>query len=237
MTAAFGQLTGQTLRGRAGRSLCVLALVLPVPLCAALGLSLPLPATVERLAAKLVPFAQQGPASIDADGSIVLASGEERTAEPAQTRGAQPATHVSLAAATSAQGGRPHGVNTGAQVSPGARPDVKTGEEGNGSGAAKSTNGTEAAASTPAPAAPTATPTTSTQTTTTTTPVEKPSQDKDPGTPTQVVDSTVNTVNTTVGSTAETAVGKTESATETVKETAATATETATGVVGGGKLP
>lgn len=35
----------------------LLAVLLPVPLAAATGLSIPLPATVERLAAQLVPFA------------------------------------------------------------------------------------------------------------------------------------------------------------------------------------
>jgi hypothetical protein len=77
MTAAFGDLIGPTVRGRAGRVACVLAFALPVPLCAALGLSLPLPTSVERLAAKLVPFATSPDTRAGAArGSIALAAHE-----------------------------------------------------------------------------------------------------------------------------------------------------------------
>jgi hypothetical protein len=77
MTAAFGELIGPTVRGRAGRVACVLAFALPVPLCAALGLSLPLPTSVERLAAKLVPFATSPDTRAGAArGSIALAADE-----------------------------------------------------------------------------------------------------------------------------------------------------------------
>jgi hypothetical protein len=61
MTAAIAHLTRPrlraSLRGRPVHIVTVLALVLPVPFCAALGLSLPLPASVARIAARLVPFA------------------------------------------------------------------------------------------------------------------------------------------------------------------------------------
>lgn len=45
------------------RLLIVLAVLLPVPLAAVTGLTIPLPATVERLAARLVPFADPVPSS------------------------------------------------------------------------------------------------------------------------------------------------------------------------------
>ncbi len=85
MTAAMGHLTGLAvrprLRGRSARVFTVLAVVLPVPTLAALGLSLPLPATVERLAAKLVPFgdsnALEDASRAPAHGSIVLVPGEQ----------------------------------------------------------------------------------------------------------------------------------------------------------------
>jgi hypothetical protein len=84
------------LRSRAGltrrceNALIVLGICLPVPLLAATGLSLPLPATVERIAAGLVPWMQT--ATLDenealaagANGSIVRAPGEQ-TAEAAGT--------------------------------------------------------------------------------------------------------------------------------------------------------
>src|SRR5688500_6722060 len=49
------------------RILLFLGVCLPVPLLAATGLSIPLPATVERLAAGLVPFAEA--ATLEADDS------------------------------------------------------------------------------------------------------------------------------------------------------------------------
>jgi hypothetical protein len=82
MTAAIAHLRQPSLRVRPARALMVLALVLPVPLCAALGLSLPLPATVERIAAKLVPFANTAALAskeeqlLGTRGSIVLTAGE-----------------------------------------------------------------------------------------------------------------------------------------------------------------
>jgi hypothetical protein len=75
--------------------LVALAVCLPVPVFAATGLSLPLPATVERLAAALVPWADAASLeadeslSVGADGAIVLARHEiagvadaEATARP-----------------------------------------------------------------------------------------------------------------------------------------------------------
>jgi hypothetical protein len=64
------------------RLLAVLGVCLPVPVFAATGLSLPLPATVERMATELVPFAQpvtprEGGV---AGGSIVLTEAERREA-------------------------------------------------------------------------------------------------------------------------------------------------------------
>lgn len=52
------------------RVLVVLAVCLPVPVLAATGLSVPLPATVERLAAALVPWA--GAARLEADESLIV---------------------------------------------------------------------------------------------------------------------------------------------------------------------
>jgi hypothetical protein len=64
------------------RILVVLGVCLPIPLCAATGLSIPLPAPVERLAVALVPWADA--ATLDGNealtggenGSIVHAPGE-----------------------------------------------------------------------------------------------------------------------------------------------------------------
>jgi len=83
LTAVFVHLTGPGMRLRCrafcGRLLAVLALVLPVPVCAVLGLSLPLPAIVERIAAKLVPFGTGETRSAAEGGTIILAPGEQRS--------------------------------------------------------------------------------------------------------------------------------------------------------------
>jgi hypothetical protein len=85
LTAVFVHLTGPGMRLRCrafgARLLAVLALVLPVPVFAVLGLSLPLPATVERLAARLVPFGsvETGSDAVALGGSIILAPGEQRS--------------------------------------------------------------------------------------------------------------------------------------------------------------
>jgi hypothetical protein len=95
MNAASHSVTRLATRGRANlvsgagrmlrrweRALIVLAVCLPVPVFAATGLSIPLPPTVERLAAALVPWAGEASFEADesltlgADGTIVLASHE-----------------------------------------------------------------------------------------------------------------------------------------------------------------
>jgi hypothetical protein len=86
MTAAIAHLMRPSLPAPSGvwpaRVLTVLALVLPIPFCSALGLSLPLPATVARIAAKLVPFANSAVLDareeqlLGARGSIVGSPGE-----------------------------------------------------------------------------------------------------------------------------------------------------------------
>jgi hypothetical protein len=69
-------------------ALIVIGLSLPIPLFAATGLSLPLPATVERLAAALVPWtnaaALEENQALDpgARGSIVRAAGEPALESP-----------------------------------------------------------------------------------------------------------------------------------------------------------
>jgi hypothetical protein len=66
------------------RILLFLGVCLPVPLLAATGLSIPLPATVERLAAGLVPFAEA--ATLEADDSagarhgVIVRTPTEKTA-------------------------------------------------------------------------------------------------------------------------------------------------------------
>lgn len=80
MTAASQHLASPAPRApRWERLLIFLGICLPVPLFAATGLTIPLPATVERLAAALVPWVET--AMVDSNrallhGTIVLAPGE-----------------------------------------------------------------------------------------------------------------------------------------------------------------
>jgi hypothetical protein len=82
MTAASEHLASLAPRApRWERLLVVLGICLPVPLFAATGLTIPLPASVERLAAALVPWVET--AMVDSNrallhGTIVLAPGEQR---------------------------------------------------------------------------------------------------------------------------------------------------------------
>ena len=117
MTAASRSVTCLVSRGRSAfsgpgrmlrrseRFLIVLAVCLPVPALAATGLSIPLPATVERLAAALVPWANaadlgaEESLTVGADGAIVLARYElaetERPTALAQTIAAASRTATS----------------------------------------------------------------------------------------------------------------------------------------------
>jgi hypothetical protein len=99
MTAAIAELVrpipGFGLRGVSARLLTVLAVALPVPVFAAVGRSLPLPSTVERIAAKLVPFSNSSTVDLGGvtqplvRGSIVLAP-ETTAAAPTPERAVQP---------------------------------------------------------------------------------------------------------------------------------------------------
>ncbi|HEV2711550.1 MAG TPA: hypothetical protein VGU26_00510 [Gaiellaceae bacterium] len=66
------------------RLLVFLGVCLPVPVLAATGLSVPLPASVERVATELVPFAHQTtvPEGGVAAGAIVLTEAERRQERP-----------------------------------------------------------------------------------------------------------------------------------------------------------
>jgi uncharacterized membrane protein YgcG len=65
------------------RILAVLIVCLPVPLLAATGLTIPLPAGVERIGAALVAWTDDGPAAspLGESGAIVLAGSEEAAPE------------------------------------------------------------------------------------------------------------------------------------------------------------
>lgn len=93
------------------RVLVILGICLPIPVFAATGLSVPLPATVERIAAALAPWA--GEANLDdtqsfslgENGSIVLAPGEVPPTPSAEraTTSVAPDPHGGLGEAGSKQ--------------------------------------------------------------------------------------------------------------------------------------
>ena len=87
MPAALVQLWRPALRARGAQVAATFLFALPIPMMAALGLSLPLPPTVERLAAHLVPFGNAGILDARANetlphGSIVRDTGEQAQISP-----------------------------------------------------------------------------------------------------------------------------------------------------------
>ena len=129
------------------RVLIALAVCLPVPVLAATGLSIPLPATVERLAAALVPWA--GAANVDADesftvgadGAIVLARHELAGARAAG-QPAPPAHAVADRSRTATSGGTRPEKEGGGTASGGTRPEEEGGTTGGGTATSGGTDGT-----------------------------------------------------------------------------------------------
>lgn len=222
MTAAFVHLTGSAMRSRWRGFLTLLAVVLPVPLFAALGLSLPLPATVERIAAKLVPFGNaeilesRASAGRASDGTIVLVPGEARSAGGSGTSAASAPSGLSIGAAAgrpgTAEAPRGERVPGGAQTE--AEPSSASAATDRGN-APTATDGKEAPAGG-----------------STTTPTEEeppPGGGSDPAPSPGVVDTATNTANGVVN----TAADATGSATDTVTNTTTTAANTAQDAAGG----
>jgi hypothetical protein len=119
-------------RARLEHIALVLGICLPVPLLAVTGLSIPLPSSVERLAAALVPWAETS--NLDASGaggasgSIIRTPGEGGTNSSRQ----QSSSRSSLdprASASAAPGDKPAASAPGAPAEgtrPGVTPDDKT---------------------------------------------------------------------------------------------------------------
>jgi hypothetical protein len=221
MTAAIGHLRHSSLRGRTVRFLTGLALVLPVPLCAALGLSLPLPATVERIAAKLVPFANSSVLAtkddrvLGARGTIVHAPGEPG----ADARSAADPSGSLAALRPRTAGGRGVRGGTGAEAdgtSPKTANDPRsttTAKTAGKNGSSPKPREDEPGSATPVSAAPA--------------PTESANPPKDGGNP-KPPPTTPPVVDTATGA-ANTAV---ETATNTASSATSAATDAATGAAG-----
>jgi hypothetical protein len=145
------------------RFLALLGVCLPVPICAVSGLSLPLPATVERIAASLVPWADGVTMSANealhtgAGGSIVA-----DTSERSGDAGVRLAGVVTTLGTSTKDGGRfviPHpgveavvpnpGVTTGPGSPAPAAPDAGTGRVQPADGGTADGGTTPSAPSTP----------------------------------------------------------------------------------------
>jgi hypothetical protein len=116
-------------RARLEHIALVLGICLPVPLLALTGLSIPLPSSVERLAASLVPWAESS--TLDASGAARGAGGSIiRTADEggSQEQGSGRSLDA-RAATTAARGSKPAAAKPGApgaRTRPGVTPDDKT---------------------------------------------------------------------------------------------------------------
>jgi hypothetical protein len=207
----------------------VLAVVLPIPLFAAFGLSLPLPTSVERLAAKLVPFGDDsllgsGREGSLARGSIVLAATEngasERAASSSRPTG-QKARDVETHSAGSDVAGP---ARTDAAPTPASAQDAVD-KPGAGSGTADGTSPSsssgEKSASIPGGGSDPAPPPAPTPT-----PAPSPS-------PPQVVSAVGNTANNAVSTVTTTATSAVSSTSDAAKGVVDTTTSTASGIVSG----
>jgi hypothetical protein len=162
MTAASQHLASPASRApRWERLLVVLGICLPVPLFAATGLTIPLPATVERLAAALVPWVET--AMVDPNGAllrgtIILAPGEhDQSAAARDVPAATVSEHRSSTDGTPQGGGgvkATKGTEVAAEpqpVSPGAGPTTTAPNESNPEPSPKPDPGEKAGAGEPGP--------------------------------------------------------------------------------------
>jgi hypothetical protein len=226
MTAALAHLTGPAMRRRGGRLVSALALVLPIPLFAALGLSLPLPATVERLAAKLVPYGHVDSDEALVRGSITLAPGERRDS-------ATVSPPILVSTSVRDRSGRP-GVKARGSQRPvpatvaGPRPKGPIASEGE-------TAARPEPAGAASPTSPTDPPAISQSTSTTTPPASGSPPVPTPPTPApaEVVQTATTAVNQTIAATTSAATGTTDAATNAAQNAAGVVTAVPAGVVPG----
>ena len=219
----FVHLTGPGMRlrcrGFGARLLAVLAVVLPVPVFAVLGLSLPLPATVERIAALLVPFGDAESPVVRTDGTIVLAPGEQQSQGNAPEPGRSPGAITRSTGLPAAGIGGPRAAGPSAETSAGATAPAGADVRG--------ATPTDDGRLTSAPSS--STPTTSTTPTSETTP---PGGGSEPAEPPTLVDTATSAANGAVN-TATTAVTETVAPTvDTAKGVVDSAEDAATGVLG-----
>jgi hypothetical protein len=125
--------------GRWERLLAVLGVCLPVPLLALTGLSIPLPAGVERIAAALVAWTDASveaadPLGLGDRGSIVLAAGEDVLLQASAGPGPDTARRV-LAASAPTSGPAASGAKNG------GTPSKDGGGSGGGNGGGSGGNG------------------------------------------------------------------------------------------------
>jgi hypothetical protein len=227
MTAAIAHLMRPSVRaslhGWPARVLTVLALVLPIPLCSALGLSLPLPATVARIAAKLVPFANSAVLEareeqlLGARGSIVGIPGETAGNGGAASfdAGGFPTLGPHDAGGADVPGGKIDGSTT-------ATPDATTNTPAAGEHGSSAPRQTDPIAGSTVPGGSISTPDTGS------TPPGGDTDPVPPSNPPTVVDTATAAATTVVGTVSNTAT----TATSTVPSTAAAAVGAVTGAVG-----
>jgi hypothetical protein len=149
MTAATASIACPSARTRLvrhwERSLIVLGICLPIPLLAATGLSVPLPATVERIAAALVPW-MDASAVTENDALLTGTSGEiirspsERSEPASPTPAAVSNPRSAVDEAVASQSG--NGKSDGGRHNPGgAGGSEGSSGEGSGSGGSGGSSG------------------------------------------------------------------------------------------------
>jgi uncharacterized membrane protein YgcG len=165
MTAATASIGHRSARARIQRhwerTLIVLGICLPVPALALTGLSIPLPTTVERLAAALVPWAETSSAagndalSTGARGAIVHTTTEAREALPVPVAASNPHPQVAPGA-TSGNGAKdgPRHNDGGGGGGGGTGGSGRGSDSGGGSGGGGSSGGGQNGGGDPGPGDP-----------------------------------------------------------------------------------
>jgi hypothetical protein len=210
--------------------------VLPVPVCAALGLSLPLPASVARIAAKIVPFSNsavldaKGAQIVGARGSIVRVAGEQPAGSAIGRVGSLIANRPGSAAGAGKPRGNIDGTTTASPNDTATRPAEEHGSSTprQNDPSSSSSGTTPPAGSTPSLGAETAS-----SPGTETAPPSGGSEPVPPSATPTVVETATGAATTVVGTVSNTAT----TATATVTDTAAAAAATAGGVVTGATAP
>ncbi len=151
LAPATARTRAESLGARWERLLAVASVCLPIPLLAATGLSIPLPASVERIGAALVAWVDEAPegAPLPVSGDIVLTDARQAVPEPREQ--VAPAARAAVAQAVGAPTASPTtGGGNGSDGGKGGNGE-STGSTGSGGSSPPATGGSTTPPAQPGP--------------------------------------------------------------------------------------